>query len=177
MLDFPRHTTETASEPARRRLGAIEGAFGYLPAAVSLMANSPEAVEAFSAANAQFERTSLDPVSREVVVMTIATRYDCHVCIAMHSARLEALHASEALVAALRDRTPLRDERYEALRTFTLAAMDGHGVVDDSVVERFRLAGYDERNALEVVLAIGTYTLSAFANRMTAAPLDDQVSA
>lgn len=158
-------------------MSAIAGAFGYLPAAVGSMASSPEVLEAFTAANAQFERTSLDPTSREVVVMTIATRYECHVCVAMHSASLERLGASVSLIEALRDRKPLDDERYAALRTFTLAALDGRGVVDDATFGQFRRVGYDERNALEVVLAIGAYTISAFANRMTGAPLDEPLAA
>ncbi|MFJ6697187.1 hypothetical protein ACIQM4_14105 [Streptomyces sp. NPDC091272] len=33
-------------------------------------------------------------------------------------------------------------------------------------LEAFCAAGYTRRNALEVVLGIGTYTLSTFANRL-----------
>jgi hypothetical protein len=32
------------------------------------------------------------------------------------------------------------------------------------------------RNALEVVLGVGTYTLSTYANRLTDAPLDDPLT-
>ena len=177
MTVFPQHTLASAPERSRHRMAGIERAFGYLPAAVGLMATSPEVLEAFSAANAEFERSSLDPISREVVVMTIAGEYDCHVCVAMHSARLERLGAPTSLIAALRDRKPLDDEPYEALRTFTLAALAGRGVVDDATFAAFRRAGYDEENALQVVLALGVYTISAFANRMTGAPLDDHLSA
>lgn len=176
-MTFPIHTIDSAPERARRRMSAIEDAFGYLPAGVGLMATSPEVLDAFSAANAQFERATLDPVSREVAVMTIVGRYECHLCVAIHSARLERLDAPEALIAALRERKPLDDDRYDALRTFTLAAIDGRGVVDDATFAEFRRAGYDERNALEVVLAVGSYTISAFVNRMTGAPLDEPLAA
>jgi hypothetical protein len=37
-------------------------------------------------------------------------------------------------------------------------------------------SGYTSRNALEVVLGIGTYTLSTFANRLTNAPVDPQLA-
>lgn len=177
MTTFPHHTLDSAPEGSRRRMAGIERAFGYLPAAVGLMATSPQTLEGFSAANAEFERSSLDPVSREVVVMTIAGRFDCHVCIAMHTARLERLDAPASLIAALRDGTTLDDERYEALRTFTLAALDGRGVVDDTTHLQFQRAGYDQQNALEVVLALGVYTISAFANRMTGATLDESLAA
>jgi hypothetical protein len=38
-----------------------------------------------------------------------------------------------------------------------------------------RTTGYTPRNALEVVLGIGAYTMSTLANRMTGAPLDEQL--
>src|SRR5690606_20010558 len=104
-------------------------------------------------------------------------RYECHVCVAMHSAALARLDPPAGLVDALRDGRPLDDARLEALRTFTLAAIDGRGVVESETSDALYAAGYDQRQALEVVLAIGAYTLSAFANRMTGAPLDPAFAA
>lgn len=177
MHEFPRHTIESAPEGARRRMEAVSARFGFLPAGVSLLASSPETLEVFLAASGRFEQGTLDPVSREVVVLTVATRYECHVCVAMHSATLARLDPPAGVVDALRERRALGDRRLEVLRAFTLAAIDGHGVVDDATFAAMRDAGYDERHALEVVLAIGAYTLSAFANRMTGAPLDDAFAA
>ncbi|MGH3357260.1 MAG: carboxymuconolactone decarboxylase family protein [Nocardioidaceae bacterium] len=170
---FPQHTVESAPAGARPRMEAVSSRFGFLPAGVALLASSPETLEGFLGVSARFEVSTLDPISREVVVLTVATRYECHVCVAMHSAALQRLDPPSGLVAALRGRRPLGDSRLEALRTFTIAAMDGNGVVADDLFAAFLAAGYDRRNALEVVLAIGAYTLSAFANRMTGAPLDD----
>lgn len=50
------------------------------------------------------------------------------------------------------------------------------GAVDDAALDAFLDRGYTARNALEVVLGIGTYTLSALANRLTRAPLDPQLA-
>jgi alkylhydroperoxidase family enzyme len=41
----------------------------------------------------------------------------------------------------------------------------------------FLAQGYTRQNALEVVLGIGTYTMSTLANRLTGAPVDDQLAA
>ena len=76
---------------------------GYLPSAVALMATSPDLLDGFLKLNAMFEGTTLDPIAREVVIMTIATRNGCHLCEAMHTARLTALDADAALIAALRE--------------------------------------------------------------------------
>jgi AhpD family alkylhydroperoxidase len=150
---------------------------GYLPAATARWAASPHLLEGFAKLNAIFENGTLDPVAREVVVMTIATRNGCHICVAMHSARLIALGASPDIIAALRDALPLSDERLDAIRMFTLRVLDTAGDVGDDALRAFLASGFTRQNALEVVLGIGTYTMSTLANRLTDAPLDDRLSA
>jgi alkylhydroperoxidase family enzyme len=105
-------------------------------------------------------------------VMTIATRNECHVCVAMHTARLATLRADAGLVAALRDGGPLADPRLDAIRVFTLRVLETAGGVGDPALRAFFSHGYTEQNALEVVLGIGTYTMSTLANRLTGAPVD-----
>ena len=109
--------------------------------------------------------------------MTVATRNRCHICVAMHTARLAALGASAELIAALRAAEPLGDPRLDAIRLFTLRVLDTAGDVGDQALRDFLAAGYTTRNALEVVLGIGTYTMSTLANRLTGAPVDDQLAA
>ncbi|MEV6743862.1 carboxymuconolactone decarboxylase family protein [Streptomyces sp. NPDC051080] len=174
---FPDHTLETAPAAARRTMAGVTEKQGYLPSAVARLATSPELLDGFLRASALFESTTLDPLSREVLVMTMATGNDCHICVAMHSAKLTALGAGPGLIAALRERRALPDERLEAVREFTLAVLATAGAVDDATLQAFLAHGYTARNALEVVLGIGTYTMSTLANRMTGAPVDPQLAA
>jgi AhpD family alkylhydroperoxidase len=169
---FPDHTLESAPAAARPGLAAIARKQGFLPAAAGRMATSPEVLGGFLKMNALFESTTLDKLSREVLSMTMATRNDCHVCVAMHTGILTALEADPALVTALRENTPLPDERLEAMRRFTLAVLATNGEVDDETLRAFTAHGYTARNALEVTLGIAAYTLSTLANRMTGAPVD-----
>ncbi|WP_020578683.1 carboxymuconolactone decarboxylase family protein [Actinopolymorpha alba] len=174
---FVDHTLQTAPAESRRAMEATTKRLGYLPAPVARLASSPQLLEGFLKVSGLFEATSLDALSREVLIMTMATRNGCHVCVAMHSARLAALGASPDLITALRQQQPLTDARLEALRVFTLEVVAAAGAVGDGPLETFLAHGYTSRNALEVVLGIGAYTLSTLANRMTGAPLDDQLQA
>ncbi|MFD7530450.1 carboxymuconolactone decarboxylase family protein [Streptomyces sp. NPDC059849] len=174
---FPDHTLETAPAAARRTMAGVAEKQGYLPAAVARLATSPELLDGFLRASALFESTTLDPLSREVLVMAMATGNDCHICVAMHTAKLTALGADPGLIAALRERQALPDERLEAVREFTLAVLATAGAVDDATLRAFLAHGYTSRNALEVVLGIGAYTMSTLANRMTGAPVDPQLAA
>ncbi|MEV8417517.1 carboxymuconolactone decarboxylase family protein [Streptomyces niveus] len=153
------------------------GHLGFLPSATARLAGSPQLLEGFQKLTALFDGTTLDPVAREVVVMTVVTRNECHICVAMHSGKLRKLGADGELIAALGERRVLADQRLEAVRQFTLAVLASAGDVADADLDAFLAHGHTARNALEVVLGIGTYTLSTLANRLTRAPLDPQLAA
>lgn len=170
---FADHTPETAPPAARPAMVATEKKFGRVPSAVARLATSPELLNGFLKLSGIFETTTLTALEREVLIMTVAARNECHLCVAMHTATLTRLSATPELVAALRAEAPLPEPRLEALRGFVHTVMDTRGEVPEKDLEAFTAAGYTERNALEVVLGIGTYTLSTFANRLTRAPLDD----
>ncbi|MEH0970224.1 carboxymuconolactone decarboxylase family protein [Micromonospora sp. CPCC 205546] len=177
MPPFTAHTADTAPAAARPAIEGVRRRLGHLPAAVGLMAESPELLTGFLTVNGIFENCALDPVEREVVVLTVATRNECHLCVAMHTAVLTRHGATPGLIDALRAGAPLPDDRLEALRRFTLAVLDHRGAVPEDGVTAFLAAGYQPRHALDVVLGVGTYTISTLANRLTGAPLDPPVAA
>ncbi|MFH9723045.1 carboxymuconolactone decarboxylase family protein [Streptomyces sp. NPDC017254] len=125
--------------------------------AVTLLKESPETLDGFLTLNRTFESTTLDPHSRETVILTVATRNQCHLCVDMHEAKMAALG-------------PAPDpERLAAVSLFTLRVLASSGAVTDEELAAFQAAGYTRRNALEVILGIGAYTVSTFANRFTRA--------
>ncbi|HJP72995.1 MAG TPA: carboxymuconolactone decarboxylase family protein [Pseudonocardiaceae bacterium] len=175
-MSFVQHTVESAPAGSRRFMTVTADRLGYLPAAIGLLAESPHLLEGFLKLSALFETTSLAQVEREVVIMTMATRNDCHICIAMHTRKLTDIDAEPELIAALREDRALADPHLDALRRFVLELLASRGAPSDESLRDFLGAGYTTQNALEVVLGIGTYTMSTFANRLTKAPLDDQLA-
>ncbi|MDP9795271.1 AhpD family alkylhydroperoxidase [Catenuloplanes nepalensis] len=173
---FPAHTVASAPDPARRGLLAIEKHFGHLPDAAARMATSPQLLEGFQRLNGLFAATSLPPLARETVIMTVAVRNGCHVCVALHTQRLHELGADGGLIAALRTETPIHDPTLAAVRAFALAVLAHSGDVPAKDLDAFEAAGWSARAALEVVLGIGTYTLSTFANRLTGATIDPELA-
>ncbi|WP_224272813.1 carboxymuconolactone decarboxylase family protein [Streptomyces venezuelae] len=125
--------------------------------AIALLKESPETLDGFLKLSQIFESTTLDPHSRETLILTVAERNQCHLCVDMHEAKMAALG-------------PAPDtERLDAVRRFTLRVLASSGAVGDADLAAFEEAGYTRRNALEVALGIGAYTLSTFANRLTRA--------
>ncbi|MCW2891630.1 MAG: Carboxymuconolactone decarboxylase family protein [Actinomycetia bacterium] len=177
MTMFTQHTIESAPAASRRSMTAVTAKQGYLPAAVGLLAESPEALESFLRLSATFDACTLDPLAREVVIMTVAVRNGCHLCVAMHAARLAALGADPAVAAALRTGAALKEGRLDAVRAFTLRVLDTAGEAGEESLAGFLGHGFTRRNALEIVLGIGAYTLSTLANRLTGAPVDEELRA
>ena len=177
MTMFTQYTIETAPAASRRSMTAVTAKQGFLPAAIGLLAESPEALDGFLRLSATFDACTLDPLAREVVIMTVSVRNGCHLCVAMHSARLAALGADPDLAAALRSGAPLGEERLDAVRAFTIQVLDTAGDVGSEAVTEFLGHGFTRRNALEVVLGIGALTLSTLATRLTGAPVDEPLRA
>ncbi|GAA2426702.1 carboxymuconolactone decarboxylase family protein [Streptomyces mauvecolor] len=168
---FTEHTLESAPAASRKSMEATIRHLGRLTPPVARLAGSPHLLDGFLKLTGIFEQTTMAPVAREIVVMTVAVRNECHVCVAMHTGKLRELGADEGLVTALHERRPLADPELDAVRRFTLAVLATAGGVEDEAVKDFLSYGYTEQNALEVVLGIGAYTLSTFANRLTGAGL------
>lgn len=167
---FPALTIENADADARPTLQTMQSKFGgRLPPALARMAASPPLMQAFLSGNELFESTSLTPLQRETLVMTVAVRNGCHVCIELHTAALRRHHATPELIAALRGGVYPEANDLAALQRFCLDVLDHAGDVTDAQLDRFLTAGFAAAQALEVVLGIGVYTLSTFANRLTGA--------
>lgn len=161
----------TAPDAARPLLAATRAHFGFVPSAVARLAASPALFTAFRSAVSAFDRTSLDRVEREVIVLAYAREVGCDLCVAMHTAALAGLGRPE-LAGALSAGELAGDARLDALVRFTRSLAVTRGDVDAGTWEAFLAAGYTRAQALEVVLGIGAYTMSTFANRLTAAPVD-----
>ncbi|RYZ01688.1 MAG: carboxymuconolactone decarboxylase family protein [Myxococcales bacterium] len=165
--DFPAFDESSAPAAARAALTATRQRFGAVPAPVARYASSPALLLTALAGLDSFEKTTLTPLEREVLAMTMGRRNGCHFCLQLHTRLLSSLAADAKLVRALQNGDPLSDARLEALRCFVLALVEHSGDVPRAEWQRFREAGYTHEQALELVLGVGVYTMTTLANRLT----------
>lgn len=165
--NFPRFDETTAPLDARATLAQTKQRFGAIPAPLSRYASSPMALHAALSGLDAFEHSSLAPLEREVLAMTMGRRNSCQFCVDFHTRLLKAQQAAPELVEALVSGQPLPEPRLEALRLFVVAVLDRHGDVPREVWRDFREAGYSHEQALELVTGVSVYTLTTFANRLT----------
>jgi AhpD family alkylhydroperoxidase len=164
---FPRFDETSAPAGARATLARTKAVFGGIPGPLSRYASSPLALDAALAGLDAFEKSSLAPLEREVLALTMGRRNSCKFCVDFHLRLLKAQQAAPELVSALADGQALREPRLDALRLFILAVLDRQGDVPQDVWSNFREAGYTHEQALEVVTGVSVYTLTTFANRLT----------
>jgi AhpD family alkylhydroperoxidase len=164
---FPRYDEHDAPAAARPALEATRRRFGALPEPLTRHAGSPALLLTTLSGLEAFEKTTLAPLEREVLAMTLARLNGCHFCSRLHARLLQGLDADVELVSALHAGEPLRDARLEAVRGFVLALVEHSGDVPRSDWLRFREAGYTHEQALELVLGVGVYTMTTLANRLT----------
>jgi AhpD family alkylhydroperoxidase len=139
---------------------------------VARAAHSPALLGHLLAGFAAFDRSSLSPLEREVVALTVSFENECHYCMALHTAMLAQDSEASPIVAALRAGAPLADPSLDAIRRLARALLIGRGRVPADVLRDFEAAGFDEQKALDVVLGVGVYVLSTFTNIVTGAPVD-----
>jgi len=172
MTDFKIHTMETAPARSRPLLENSLKGFGMIPNLHAVMAESPQTLEAYQTLHSLFQASSLSPVERHVVWLTINVEHACHYCVPAHTGLAHMDKVAPEIIDALREARPLTDPRLEALRTFTLSALRNRGRVDDAQVNAFLEAGFTRAAVLDVVLGLAQKVLSNYVNHFADTPVD-----
>ncbi|WP_420963527.1 carboxymuconolactone decarboxylase family protein [Brucella sp. IR073] len=176
MSRLPLRTIEDAPEEAKERLIAAEKNNGYLPNLLRVLANAPVALETYLTVGGINGRASLTLAEREAVQITAAATHGCGFCVAGHTAiSYKKAGLGEEIVSALRGKTEVPDARLDAVARFTEAVIASRGAVSDEALAAFKAAGFDDQQALEVVLGVSLATLCNFANNLGQPPLNPQL--
>lgn len=171
-LEFPIHTVDSAPPLASDALRQVASAYGFVPNLMGVMAGAPPLVEAYLAVVAAFEKTTLTPTERQIVLLAASFENECAYCMAAHAAAANMQRIDAAIVKCLREGTPLPDSRLEALRRFVAEVVESRGRPAPATFDQFLEAGYTSAQAMEVVLGVGLKTLSNYTNHLADTPLD-----
>ena len=161
------HTVESAPEKAKPRVEAALKNNGFLPNLIGVLANSPEALAFYQEVGKLNGETSLTAGEREVVQILAAKINQCGFCVAGHTklATLKKLLKEEE-IQAVRAVAPIADAKLNALSDFTQQVMAQKGNVSDEELKAFFDAGYNQQQAVEVVLGVALATLCMMRGRL-----------
>lgn len=171
-MTFPSHDLTTAPEASKPLLEASQKAFGRLPGLHKVLAESPQAYEAYQMLHKLFTETEFNADELTVVWQAINVEHECHYCVPAHTGIAKMMKVSDDISDALRNETPLPTPKLEALRTFTVQMVRSRGNVTNAQIQAFFDAGYGHRAILDVVLGLSQKTISNYVNHMAQTPVD-----
>ncbi len=172
MTEFTQHDETTAPDESKPLLADSKKAFGMIPGLHAVMAEAPGLLEAYKKVHELFANSSFDKDELTVVWQTVNVEQACHYCVPAHTGIAMSMGVSEEISEALRNETPLPNDRLEALRTFTLSVVQNRGNVDDGAVQAFLDAGFTKRQILEVILGVSQKVMSNYTNHLANTPVD-----
>ncbi|NBC34516.1 MAG: carboxymuconolactone decarboxylase family protein [Alphaproteobacteria bacterium] len=173
MVDFVKHTLETAPEESRPLLENSQKNIGMIPGLHAVMAESPQALQAYQQLHALFKQTSLGTVETHVVWLTLNVYHECHYCVPAHTGLAKMDKVPDDVIEALRDDRPLSDPRLETLRSFTKSLAEKRGDVDEAELQAFFDAGFTKRNLLDLHVGLAQKVMSNYINHLAQTPLDE----
>lgn len=171
------HSIESAPEAAKERLTKAKNANGFLPNLLGVLANSPQALAMYQDVGLLNAETSLSGEEREVIQITAAVINGCDFCVAGHTAiAYKKLNMDEKIVNALRTRSIIANEKYQALAQFTHALMENRGNVDEATLAAIKAHGYNDQQIIETVLGIALATLCNYANNVAQTTINPELA-
>lgn len=168
-------TADNAAPKAKAILEAARKKMGFVPNMYKAMANSSGLLSAYMQGYDDFRANSgFSPAEQEVIFLTISRVNGCEYCMAAHSFLAGAMSGVPVdVTVAIRDGKPVSDTKLGALNIFTQLMVTKRGLPDRKEVEAFLSAGYEEKDILEIILAIAVKTISNYTNHIFHTEVDE----
>lgn len=173
MAEFTVHDENSAPEELASALAQAKQRFGFIPNLYGVLAESPQAYNAYQAVSEQFRASSLSKEAQHVVWLTVSRHNGCDYCVAVHSTTAAMARVDSAVIDAIREDKPIEDPQLEAVRRFTRAVVEERGWVPEEELEAFFAAGFAQRQVLDILTGVAMKTLSNYTNHIAHTPLDD----
>lgn len=110
------------------------------------------------------------------MLLAISRSNRCTFCVAVHRAMADGAKVPTEVTDAIRDRETLPDAPLAALARFTMTMVETRELPSRAEVEAFLAAGFEERDILQILLAIAVKTISNYTNHLFHTPLEPSLS-
>jgi alkylhydroperoxidase family enzyme len=173
MSTFKVHSIESAPEKSKAMLEASVKGFGMLPNLHGVMAESPAMLEAYKTIHDTFmNKTGFNKEELTVVWQTINVENKCHYCVPAHTGIAHMMKVDASITEALRNETPLANDKLETLRNTTLAIVRDRGFVSESQMQAFYDAGYTNAQYLDILVGYAQKIMSNYTNHAAKTEVD-----
>jgi AhpD family alkylhydroperoxidase len=177
MTKFPLLDMDSAPKESIEWLEKAQQNFGLIPNVEKVMALSPQLLAGYTFMWDGFNTTSFTDEEKQVVYLTANYENECNYCVPWHTILAEQSGMSQFNVEALRGGGQLDDPKLNALSQFTRLLIANRGKLSVMQMNEFYDAGYSDKQALEVILALAVKLISNYTNSIAGTPLDKEAVA
>ncbi|MBT6138771.1 MAG: peroxidase-related enzyme [Rhodospirillaceae bacterium] len=164
-------TQSAATSEQNALLEAIQNKLGMVPNFLAVLANSPEALQAFLGLHGISEAGRLAPQTRERIALAVAQDNSCEYCVSAHTAigRKAGLSASEIMA----NRAGTSEDTKAAAAVVFAQALNSHlGEVTSAEFDAVRRAGYDDGEIVEIITHVGMNILANLIGKASQVDID-----
>jgi uncharacterized peroxidase-related enzyme len=166
-------TIENAPEGSKPTLQAIQKGFGFIPNLMATFANSPAVLEGYMAMDHAWEKSSLSPLDRQLILLAASVENSCDYCTAAHSTILVGMmKVDRKITKAIRGRTSTGDAKKDALIAVVRELISERGRISEATQKRFADQGYTSVQLMEILIGIALKTVSNYLDHFNPTELD-----
>ena len=151
----------------KEHLEQIRKKYHRVPNMHAAMANAPAVLDGYLALTGALTHTSLDPVLRERIALTVASANSCDYCLAAHTAGAKALKIDDAELAHARAGES-SNPHYQAALKFARAIVEELGQVTDADMAAVKKAGWSDAAILEITAVVAANIFTNYFNHVVA---------
>ena len=162
---------EQAQGRANELLATVEKAFGVVPNAAKLMANSPAVLDAFLALSTAMSGAKIGDKLHTQIKLAASEANACTYCTSILSAIAprSGLTASDLVEGRS---ASAKDARTDAALKFAAAVLETKGKVSDDDLRVVRKAGFGDTEIVEIVASVVVGCFTNFLNNVAETALD-----
>ncbi len=173
MARIPVHTVETAPEPSRDALKALEAKFGKVLNIHGAMAHAPVVLNAYTALQAVIsDHGTFDAATREAIALVVANVDRCTYCQSAHTAGAKQAGFSEDQTIAIRAGRVDFDDKLAALLSLVRESASNLGHVEDETWQAAVDAGWTDGELTEASIHIALNLFTNHFNHLVETDLD-----
>ncbi len=164
-------TQDNANAEQSALLDAVKGKLGKVPNFLAVMAQSPDALQAFLGLHTIAGAGQLDPQTRERIALVVAQGNACEYCVSAHTAigRMAGLTVAE--IEANRAGSS-QDAKAAVAVEFAKALNEHNGEVTQSEFDAVRAAGYSDAEIVEIITHVGMNILTNLIGKASRVEID-----
>ncbi|NBV05899.1 MAG: carboxymuconolactone decarboxylase family protein [Proteobacteria bacterium] len=171
-------TIESAPEGSKETLRNIQKAYGFIPNLMATFANSPSVLNGYLAMDNAWEKSSLSPRERQIILLATSVENHCNYCKAAHSTILKNMMKVDAdIVSAVRENRTLSDNKLNVLVKFTKEVVSKRGQVSEETKAEFFKNGFSEVQMMEVIIGVALKTVSNYTDHLNPVEIDAEFKA